>query len=521
MHTGNPDLDRQYENDINSIPVEVQNFLMKLRDNVMDNEVFEIEHSYEVGWNQHTERYFHEGLWPEPDVVAQLLDSQDEEGEIFIVLYKELYFRHVYAKSQVTQQQRFDSYYNYCSLFNFILSSEKPIDLDLPNQWLYDIIDEFIYQFQSFAQYKCKLLKKSDEEIQALRDNSKVWNICSVLNVLYSLVNKSNINLQLKAFNEGKQPEDICEIAGDFGKRGLYKMLGYFSIIGLLRLNSLLGDYHQALEEIQHIKIIRGTNIYSRVPECQMTTYYYVGFAYMMMHRYGDAINTFSSILTFIQRSKNTTLQRSIQYKQDMLNKQTEQMLTLLAICHFFYPIRLDETLLQVMKESVSPEKLSRLNSGCRQTLEEMFMFGCPKFLSPIPPDFDASIKTNTHKEPTQHQCRVFLEDADQQLNLSTIRSLLKLYSTMPVEKLANFLEEQGKERCLSQLMCLKTKMMNARSASVDEDDETNTLETDFYIDDQMIIIANTKVERAYADYFIKQINKFDEINRGIAKIEL
>ena len=46
------------------------------------------------------------------------------------------------------------------------------------------------------------------------------------------------------------------------------------------------------------------------------------------------------------------------------LNKQTEQMLTLLAICHFFYPIRLDETLLQVMKESVSTEKLSRLNSG-------------------------------------------------------------------------------------------------------------------------------------------------------------
>ena len=30
----------------------------------------------------------------------------------------------------------------------------------------------------------------------------------------------------------------------------------------------------------------------------------------------------------------------------------------------------------------------------------------------------------------------------------------------------------------------LQTKMMNARSASVDEDDETNTLETDFYIDD-------------------------------------
>ena len=35
----------------------------------------------------------------------------------------------------------------------------------------------------------------------------------------------------------------------------------------------------------------------------------------------------------------------------------------------------------------------------------------------------------------------------------------------------------------------LQTKMMNARSASVDEDDETNTLETDFYIDDVCYIV--------------------------------
>jgi translation initiation factor 3 subunit L len=37
-------------------------------------------------------------------------------------------------------------------LFNYILSPDKPVVLDLPNQWLWEIIDEFIYQvFRKFT----------------------------------------------------------------------------------------------------------------------------------------------------------------------------------------------------------------------------------------------------------------------------------------------------------------------------------------------------------------------------------
>ena len=43
-------------------------------------------------------------------------------------------------------EQRFESYYNYCNLFNYILNADGPAPLELPNQWLWDIIDEFIYQ---------------------------------------------------------------------------------------------------------------------------------------------------------------------------------------------------------------------------------------------------------------------------------------------------------------------------------------------------------------------------------------
>lgn len=39
-----------------------------------------------------------------------------------MTLYRELYFRHVYAKLQPTIDDRFQSYENICELFNYLLS---------------------------------------------------------------------------------------------------------------------------------------------------------------------------------------------------------------------------------------------------------------------------------------------------------------------------------------------------------------------------------------------------------------
>lgn len=58
-------------------------------------------------------------------------------------------------------------------------------------------------------------------------------------------------------------------------------------------------------------------SMYSRVPECQVTTYYYVGFAYLMMRRYQDAIRVFANILLYIQRTKSM-FQRTT-YKYEMV----------------------------------------------------------------------------------------------------------------------------------------------------------------------------------------------------------
>ena len=75
-------------------------------------------------------------------------------------------------------------------------------------------------------------------EIELLKSHPQVWNVHIVLNVLHSLAEKSNIQDQLEYYKKKKDPK---EVAGDFGLVPLYKMLGYFSVVGLLRLHCLLG----------------------------------------------------------------------------------------------------------------------------------------------------------------------------------------------------------------------------------------------------------------------------------------
>lgn len=100
----------------------------------------------------------------------------------------------------------------------------------------------------------------------------------------------------------------------------------------------------QILEPIEVSKKTRFTHI----PACQISTSYYVGFSYMMMRRYSDAIRTFSSILLYIQRTSQLYNVRS--YQNDQINKQTDQMFHLLAICLVLHPQCIDESLQQVLR---------------------------------------------------------------------------------------------------------------------------------------------------------------------------
>lgn len=508
-----------------TIPDPVQNFLMCLYKAITEKNSNEIRVLYENTFAQLTDTYYKDTPWPGEEEILSVI-GQRENYKMFIIFYKELYFRHIYANCQPTIEQRLDSYKNYCALFNLLLSTDKPISLELNNQWLWDIIDEFIYQFQSCSLFRMRACsgKLSDHELEFIRQNQKMWNIHSVLNVLHSLVDKSNINSQLKDFNDGKDPNVKADI---FGREPLYKMLGYFSLIGLLRLHSILGDYYQAIHVLENIDLQQHLiHNFAGVLACKTTTFYYVGFAYMMMKRYADAIRIFANMLVYIQRTKQIQpLYRTVQL--DLIEKQTEQMYVLLNICLVLYPQRIDESVSVTLQQKLG-DSMNKMQRGEQIEFENAFNFGCPKFLSPIATIHEIDTLASGSKEKfeiSKQQLDVFMEEIRQQLPILNIRNYLKLYTTMPISKLANFLDIEEKELKLL-LLAYKQKMNNLSCVDSSGKPEltgkfVSSSDIDFYIDKGMIHIADTKVERRYGDFFLRQINSFEDMFQFVSTIKL
>ena len=52
------------------------------------------------------------------------------------------------------------------------------LNVQLPNQWLWDMLDEFIYQFQSFCQFRAKVKSRTDEELAVLKQCGHVSVSC-------------------------------------------------------------------------------------------------------------------------------------------------------------------------------------------------------------------------------------------------------------------------------------------------------------------------------------------------------
>ncbi|CAO3653912.1 unnamed protein product [Cunninghamella echinulata] len=484
------------------IPDGVRNFILYFYRNVLENNVYELHNVYDSSFNKLTNKYYQKQPWPEAEVIAPLVN----DDQVFLTLYRELYYRHIYARLTPTWEHRLHSYENYCDLFNYILNSEGPVNLELPNQWLWDIIDEFIFQFQSFSNYRDRLKNKSEEEWNLLRAHPQIWSCYSVLNVLYSLIQKSRINEQLLVNKNGG---DMMEAAGEYGSRPLYKMLGYFSIIGLLRVHCLLGDYMLALKMMDNI-VLNKKAMFARVTACHVTTFYYVGFAYMMMRRYADAIKAFSNILSFIQRTKQY---HSRSYQFDQIAKKGDQMYALLAICVALCPTRLDESIHSQLREKYG-EQLFKMQKGeeALVVFEELFQYACPKFISATGINLNKG-PNDPHFDPNQNQTKIFMSDIRNQIMLPTLRSFMKLYTSMGIDKLAKFLDMDAEELKMHLLVFKqKSRQLKWSNGDVLQGEYMPTSDLNFCLKQDVVHIAESKVGRRYADWFLRNINRCEDI---------
>eukprot|EP00897_Mesotaenium_endlicherianum_P001707 jgi/Mesen1/1564/ME000134S00682 len=479
------------------IPEVVVTFVQYFYRHIREKNVAEIYQMYDGSFSKISDRFFNKTPWPPVEAIADHV----ERDHVFGLLYNEMTFRHLYARCAPTLQQRFESWENYCSLFQVILHGN--VNMQLPNQWLWDMIDEFIYQFQSFCQYRAKTKARSGEELALLRQYDQVWNVYGVLNYLQALIEKSQIVRILDDELDGKATFTETEGYDYQGGSNVLKVLGYFSIVGLLRVHCLLGDYHTALQKLAPIEI-RRPGVFQRVLGCQVTTYYYYGFATMMLRRYVNSIKAFNQVLLIINRAKQ--FQEGLP-QFDQVLKKNEQMYSLLAICLTLCPqSKLVEEGVNAALREKHADKMLRMQRGDEGVYDELFSMACPKFITPAPPNFDDP-PTNYNQDAYRLQLKLFLGEVRQQGQLPAIRSLLKLYTTISVPKLASFLD-MDEATLRSTLLTYKHK-----SHTVDEDGAlASTAELDFFIDDDMVHVSDPKPTRRFGDYFIRHIMRFDDV---------
>ena len=289
------------------------------------------------------------------------------------------------------------------------------------------------------------------------------------------------------------------------------RSLGYFSIIGLARVHCLLGDYHGAMDALEPIDMnVKG--LYGCVVSCRISLFYYVGFCQLMLRNYLDAARSFNKTLVYMSRNKQA-LSMSLQYEQ--LMKKNEQVAALLAICQSLYPqTRVYDDRVEAMLKEKFVEKHQRLAKGDEGVFDEMFSYACPKFILASVPDVEEGAQVaNYNQEAYRLQLLMFLNEVKQFFLLANLRSYLKLYKNITLEKLADYLEmEVSKVRSLLLTMKFYQKANYGNSTPTDE--------LDFFIDGNMVTVVEHKKPKRFANFFINHINRCTDAVSKLNKIK-
>ena len=194
--------------------------------------------------------------------------------------------------------------------------------------------------------------------------------------------------------------------------------------------------------------------------------------------------------------------------------KQNDQMYSLLAICVSLSPQKLDEHVENALRDKCGKNLEKVLQGSDESIFEEWFNQSSPKFTFPSAPDYEALPRRNAMLEPVKLQRSVFLREVRQQLVLPKVRSFLRLYTTLSVAKLASLLEMD--EAALVAILLrykhkARTLSWNSKGGVL-EGNYSAQSDLSFYIEGDMIHVAESKPARRYAESFVRMINRFEDL---------
>jgi translation initiation factor 3 subunit L len=280
------------------VPKVLTDFIFDLYDSVTLSQVAEEQTKlYQIDLADLNARYFSSSPWPSPQSIA----SECNGHPLFLALYRELTHRQYHAVSRPSVRDRCEGWHVYRELFEEIIEQEQEGEGEgfyVVPTWCFDILNEFVYQFQGFCQVRSAVLASARKhgllqggggaavatstataaaapadpasppetttgaasataggggstnngpsstllENLSVLQGTDAWDVESVFGYLRKLV-------QIGQMGGGGGGGSASDAAAK-SKPVVYRYLGLFASVALSRLECLLGDYTSCLQSL-------------------------------------------------------------------------------------------------------------------------------------------------------------------------------------------------------------------------------------------------------------------------------
>jgi translation initiation factor 3 subunit L len=507
-----------------SMPKALTDFVFDLYDSVTVSQLPEEQTVlYETDFKDLSQKYFASTPWPAPMAIA----GECNGDPLFLAVYRELTHRHWHAVSRPNLRDRLEGWHVYRELFEEIFESTGNTNFYLLPSWTFDILNEFVYQFQGFCQIRSAVyssarkhgLVNSDgsrnsqahstanahliENLQTLENQKETWDVELVFSYLHRLT-----QIGWPAANAEAAAVPV-----------VYTYLSVFSAVSTSRLECLLGDYAACLQALAPLSLhgqysipkdMEGDDkkwtvkdVVHNVFGARVSVAYHGAVSLLLLRRYKDAIKVLATMCSVMQRGFKTGTVPGALY-----NKQYDRMLALLALLLHISPSlgAAEESVLRAVREKHG----SKLEAATNY--EEWFQ--SPKFVS-----------ANPEHAVYYQQIQRFNEEMEAQPTGSTLRSYLRLYTGLPVAKLAHFHDLEKADDFLPLLWAYKLRMRQLERTSEEssyEDAEWKTaLDIHYYVVGDIVHVDEAERPRRFENFFVAQIAQNNEIRQDAAAIEI
>jgi len=188
-------------------------------------------------------------------------------------------------------------------------------------------------------------------------------------------------------------------------------------------------------------------------------------------------------------------------------------MYALLAILLAFCPRHIDENVSSIYRTEHA-DKIASMQKG---EADQLFAYACPKFISPAIPDY--ANPEDAFGSMLALQKKVFSREVAQQLALPALRSYLKLYSSVSLDKLAALLSIAEKDTVKQLLVSLVHKNQQLQwkaGLRAIEGELKPAVAMSYCIDVDMVQVQDVTSSRQFATHFLRGILKMNSIESDL-----